>query len=97
MGQREDNMSIGCGEQFSASRGQPAVARLSLALGTMGSETVAKSVRMNALVDSGPLGRLLHGVEYAPGINGDVWIPMGTFAGEQIRFRLRVGRAPVVA
>ncbi len=32
MGQREDDMSIGCGEQFRASCGQPAVARLALTL-----------------------------------------------------------------
>jgi len=32
MGQREDDMRIGCSEQFSVSRGQPAVARLALTL-----------------------------------------------------------------
>lgn len=35
MGQREDDMSIGCSEQFRASRGQPAVARLALTLGAV--------------------------------------------------------------
>jgi hypothetical protein len=35
MGEREDDMSIGCSEQFTASRLQPAVARLALTLWTV--------------------------------------------------------------
>jgi hypothetical protein len=35
MRQREDDMSIGCSEQFRASRSQPAVARLALTLWAM--------------------------------------------------------------
>jgi hypothetical protein len=35
MGEREDDMSIGCSEQFTASRLQPAIARLALTLWTV--------------------------------------------------------------
>lgn len=57
----------------------------------MGSEAMPKSVRVDAFVDSSPFGRLLHGIKYAPGIDGDVGVRMGTFAGKQIGFRLGVG------
>lgn len=57
----------------------------------MGCEAVPESVRVDVFVDSSPFGRLLHGIKYAPGIDGDVGIRMGTFAGKQISFRLGVG------
>ena len=57
----------------------------------MGSEAVPQSVWVDVFVDSSPFGRLLHGIKYAPGIDGDVSVRMGTFAGKQIGFRLGVG------
>ena len=57
----------------------------------MSCEAVAQGVRVDGFVDSRAFGRLLHGVEYAPGIDGDVRVLMGTFAGKQIGFRLGVG------
>ena len=63
----------------------------------MGREAVSQGVRVDAFVDSRPLGGLLHGVEYTPGIDGDVRVLMGTFAGKQIGFRLGVGGTLVLA
>jgi hypothetical protein len=57
----------------------------------MGCEAVAQGVRVDRFVDSRAFGRLLHGVEYAPGIDGDVSIVMGTFAGKQTGFWFGVG------
>jgi len=57
----------------------------------MGREAVAQGMRVDAFIDSRPFGRLVHCVEYAPGIDGHVSVRMGTFAGKQIGFRLGVG------
>jgi len=71
--------------------------QVSTGLQQMGSEAVAQGMGVDTLVDSRPFGGLLHGVEDAPGIDGDVGVRMGTFGGKQIRLRLGVGPAPVVA
>ena len=57
----------------------------------MGSEAVPESVRVDAFVDFRPFGGLLHSVKHAPGIDGDVGVRMGAFAGKQISFWLGIG------
>src|SRR5580704_2596037 len=63
----------------------------------VGRERVPQGMRMDMFVESCPRGRLLHGVPYAFGCDGEIAVGMTVFAWEQVSCRFRLRRAPVVA
>src|SRR5262245_16271505 len=63
----------------------------------VGSEAVPQGMWVNAFIQARPFGRLLHCVIYASGIDGNVTVLVGTFAGKQDRLWLGVGGTPVGA